>query len=517
MNFSNALQIFNYKLELDKKSENHTVEIYNGGGKTLSAKSQQEHLTKRRHKHKILNSCKTTNSHPHNEKNLTEVVNVTSNKCKDRRRVVIENKNGILFENGRNTNISKNKIMNDKESICYERTKELTIADKKKFVLDHIRKIGFIHTKRPAFLKLIKSNSRDNLDLVVSSFDPSPGAKVSAVKIIKDIDKFSYNPEQLNRLKCEVLNKDIIWPNEVIKAPKHLFKREGIIVASGFFLPGSNTGEISFIDLETKQKTKITQDKQNWFYHRVIPTRFDGIDGILTARSNKGFLPGRSDGELVFLTKSNRPDGRWNEVIIAKGPDVHFDLVDLNDDGRNQIVVGEFFKDELNVIWRENGKFNKVIIDKKIGRPFDVEVVKYLDKKVLLTTNHKNKGSVFMYEIPRDFKNDKWKKHVILSDIKTKGNPMCDFSPGKAIPIFPKQGMKGKPNILVSGDGSRKVHLLIPQKPFDSNDFGYDEVILHESKSTVGSIEVGHFKGDNSLKAFIPLYEEDKILVLSFK
>lgn len=378
--------------------------------------------------------------------------------------------------------------------------------------------IGTIKTRRPAFTK-VKKRLNGEFELFVSCFDIRPFKSHHEVKKFKNISKALENKCDLKDLYEETLTNDLLWPNDLTYVK--MSGREGLLVSTGFFLPGFRTGEVSFIDLNKNKKIKITKDKEGWFYHRAIPfdLKNDGNIGVLTARSNKSLVPTKTLGELVWLEKT-KETGRWKENILIKGPDVHFNILDLDNNGTKGIVAAEFFSDKLSLIWFEKNKFKRKVLDQKLGNPFDVQAfdINNDGKKELLVTNHCKNGSVFVYEIPDDIKRGQWKRHEILSNIKIASLPIKpEHAPGKAIPFYPRKNMKGKPYIIVAGDGSHKVHMLIPKQPLNPKNWDYHEEILYSGKHTVGQISVGNFNKDGTASIFIPLYEKNEIKVYKFQ
>lgn len=384
-----------------------------------------------------------------------------------------------------------------------------------KFLLP--KEIGVIKTRRPAFTN-VKKRLNGELDLFVSCFDIRPFKSHHEVKKFTNISQALENRNNFENLKSKTLTDDITWPNDTTYVRMPGF--EGLLVSSGFFVPGFRTGEISFIDLNRNKKLKITKDKEGWFYHRAVPfdLKNDGNVGILTARSNKSLIPAKTLGELVWLEKQKEKN-HWKEHILIKGPDVHFSIVDLDKNGKKGILAAEFFSDKLSLIWLEKDKFKRKVFDQGLGQPFDIQAFDLNNdgKKELLVTNHCKNGSVFVYEIPEDIKEGTWKRHEILSNIKVDAMFLKpEHAPGKAIPFYPNKNMKGKPYIIVAGDGSHKVHMLVPKQPHNHNNWDYHEEILYSGKHTVGQISVGNFSKDGTASIFVPLYEKDEIKVFKF-
>lgn len=196
-----------------------------------------------------------------------------------------------------------------------------------------------------------------------------------------------------------------------------------LLVSDGFLMPGQSNGGLyaivsnklskSKVKLSTKgihaHPIRLTKPKAGWFYHRATYVRLsDGKQGIITARAHKPlFHPGQ--GELVWLHLP--PDMVWHrdvstdkgslhslssshqdiitddsdvelpeyldEMVLAIGPDVMFEILDRNrPDGTIDIVSAHFFNEKLSIHTIksiENSPFVEVVktstID-TVGQPY---------------------------------------------------------------------------------------------------------------------------------------------------
>ena len=362
-----------------------------------------------------------------------------------------------------------------------------------------------ISVKRPAFLSLQEG------DLYISSFRVFGKDGLAVIKEIGD--KLSGQQE----IKPLWLNRTIVWPNQCVRAPNGLFSNS-LLVAGGFLVPHKNTGAITVLSLSDPSVTcEISKPKKGWFYHETQCVDMDG-DGdldVLTARAKVPMI-GEKKGELIWFENGNQ----WSEHYLTAGPDVHFVFLDLNDDGNKELISTEFFSKRLMLYSFVNGKARKRLIDGRLGSAFDLEVVDLNgDKKLdLLATNHEGDDSaaVFAYEIPQDIWQGRWSRHTILAGIKTLQPGLNQASPGQAIhfQINEKSPLK-KPAILVSGDGSQKAHLLLPNSS-SHLDWTYSESVITHTKCTVGQCAVGDVNGDGWAEVFVPAFDNDSIEVFSF-
>ena len=245
----------------------------------------------------------------------------------------------------------------------------------------------------------------------------------------------------------------------------------------------------------------------------------DGKLDMVTARAKKPIF-GASKGELLWLEQPS--DGSvlqtWKEHILAEGPDVNFLVKDITGNGTVEIISTEFFAEKLSITYFNGSSWEKKIIDSTIKRGFDLSFVDLnKDGKLdILATNHQhNDGSaVYAYEMPKNPLTDEWKRHTLLGNIKTEKRGMNEAAPGSAYAFYPNLNDKtGKPWIAVAGDGSTKVHVLVPNKN-DKNDWTYTEKVPLDTKGTVGQIAIGDIDGDNKVEIVVPAYDEHTIYVL---
>jgi len=195
----------------------------------------------------------------------------------------------------------------------------------------------------------------------------------------------------LNGLRSPlVINGDYLWPNELSDYRDKNGYRV-LLVPDGFLMPGQSDGAIYAIrdpDNPNSVPVRITAQKKGWFYHRAVHVKLPGgEEGILTARARKSLL-GRGDGELVWLAvpegfqmhhypgKRSLSTARvtdpgstsvtahqsvieydscaacppWVETVLIEGPDVMFELLDLDkDDDRIEVVAAHFFGRKLSI------------------------------------------------------------------------------------------------------------------------------------------------------------------------
>jgi len=378
--------------------------------------------------------------------------------------------------------------------------------------------------EKPGFLFSYQEEGYN--DLLVASFAP-----FGTDKVLRLTNPFEEQPEIRS---IRTLTKDVIWPNEIKSVPASVLGSGWVTVAGGFLVPGKGQGAITLLNIQDNSVIKLTQTP-NFFYHRVEwhDMNQDGRLDIVTARANKPMV-GNTETEMLWLEQpQDLENGIWNEHFMVKGPDVFFRGGDLNQDGKLDFVVTEFFGKKLSFISYENGVWERTIIDDTIGHAFDLS---YVDlnrdgKTDLLVTNHEakaEKAAVFAYEFP-EMKYDSsrkssrahakripWRKHVLLSNIPTTQKGMNQASPGEAIAFSPHTTLDGqKPWIAVAGDGSQKLWLLQPVNQ-SKNDWNYKFTTPVSTSSTIGRIEVADLDHDGWKEIYVPAYDANEIYTLKF-
>lgn len=387
------------------------------------------------------------------------------------------------------------------------------------------RRIGVRPFIKPAFLTVgpVKNGEADSL--VVTSFGLFGGQ--DAVRHIPNL-KDQVSADAFKEAPIKDLSRAINWPNGVQLAPEGMFEEESLVVAGGFLPPGRATGDISVVSTESGSKKSLTDPKSGWFYHQVEfhDMNADGLLDIVTARAKKPVI-GNPGGEMVWLENPGDA-GEWTEHPMMSGPDVHFRLADLNNDGRKEVVATQFFSKKLSLYYQQEGQWKEREIDGQVGSPFDLEFadVNNDGKEDLLITNHESDSTagVFAYELPTDPINGEWKRRTLYQGFKTRILPEevepeakpFQASPGKATAFFPHQGKTHeKPSILVSGDGTQMAHILTPRS-LDPNDWNYSEHILIDAKSTVGQCAVKDVNNDGYAEIFVPAYDADLIHAFTY-
>jgi hypothetical protein len=354
--------------------------------------------------------------------------------------------------------------------------------------------------------------------------------------------------------KVKVLSSQFSWPNEAyqvsadIKAKANL-SGSVLAVADGFLFPLKQTGGIHLLqvgdDLGAKVQT-ISEVKHAWFYHHSewMDVDNDGILDVVGARSIKPFIRGHTDSELVWF--KNNGDGTWGATqVITKGPGVGFRIVDINGDGKQEIIATEFFLHQQLAVyscseasWAECATKQNVVetvLDDTDGPWFQASWVDLngdgkmdilasaqqhtVDSKVI-------PGKVFAFEQPADWSagNSKWTRHVLADGYLPQPKvPTGSGAPGTPVAFHMDAEEKGKPYIVLSGDDGGVVDLLTPHSQA-KDDWSYNKQTLYTSHkstqqgvNTVGSVMTARINGASKPNLFVASYAESKLIMFSFE
>ncbi len=405
-----------------------------------------------------------------------------------------------------------------------------------------------VKVNKPAFINLVENSDTKSWSAAVSSFNGVPFSS----------DNLYYFPSlKVNGSSptYQTLNTDSVhWPNEVTYVIESLLHKDfdkfgGIIAATGFLVPTKTKGSIYYYPFADATRSKViasapldlvqlaqsshfkSSSNNDWFYHRVryVDMNGDGIKDLLTCRSYKPLVGSTSQEMVALLIDGNR---KLTERVIAKDAcDVFFDVIDIDRDGKNEIIAAGFFLQTLNVIYSEaprNNFLNSVVVKtvvQDIGAVFDVKIFD-LDKDGyddIVVTNHQGnkdsvKGSLFMFQVPEGkFKTGSWTKNVLYNDFPVVHSGFKQAAPGSAVIFYPTPDAArfGPAWIALAGDGSSQAYVFAPKTTTQPLKYA---LVWNNTwpGATVGGLAVQDINHDGYAELFIPTYETDSFDVYIF-
>jgi len=443
-----------------------------------------------------------------------------------------------------------------------------------------LRYVGKISIQRPAYLQL--SISGNTTSLWVSQFSLTRTGTVTRLNIEQP-----NNPQRLRNSPDSVwkeVKSTFAWPNEIATVPAGTIQgldASAVVVSDGFLMPGKCDGGIYIVanpGLANESTVQISGETPGWFYHKAVWVDLlnTGRPGLLAARAKKPII-GQAEGELVFFEQPNvlhaleAYSTPWRETVITQGPDVMFEVVDLDpDDDSVEIIAAEFFSERLTLtsVTSRNGWFGqkqlevkqKLVLDNDVGPAYGVTAANLLtgnpeDKPThLLVTSHAcqydldsdfsveeitcgseqaGAGVLYAYEIPtanwlggatgggtEGWRG--WKRSVIASGFRVHGLGINPGAPGFVYTFHPRKSMQGKapPYIAVAGDCAQAAYILAPvsTESFTLDPTHYETLCMISCEGTVGSLAFGYLQipGDDDFQLDSTKDEWIKIFIPSY-
>jgi hypothetical protein len=441
----------------------------------------------------------------------------------------------------------------------------LSIANGKSYLHNEkdllVNLIRTINVPHPGFVEFIPNSNLSQVQpnnlkyhLAVSSFNGAPFS-ADFLFYYKNLTKSLLLNKTANLERETLYNKNLVWPNEVNYATSSLFYDNsidpygGLFSAGGFLVPSKNNGKILYYKFLNEDRSNVTLDvpidlttdpssNQQWFYHRVkqVDINGDSLLDLLTCRTYKPIF-GTTKVELVSFV-FNPKTNHYDEYVLMDGVcDVFFDVADLDNDGRVEIIAAGFFISKLNFIYSNNpnnnflDKDNIVVktIDETAGKVFDIQIVDLdlaTDKfPELLVTNHQGlkdevKSSLFYYKTSGSNVRDlKFERHLIYDDFPVLKTGFQQAAPGSAKTFLPYKNPSipfQRPYIFVSGDGSENAYIFAPNADI-SQPLSYNLEWSQIFYDTVGGASFADLDLDGWAEFALAVYEKNTVLVFSFK
>ena len=119
-----------------------------------------------------------------------------------------------------------------------------------------------------------------------------------------------------------------------------------------------------------------------------------------------------------------------------------------------------------------------------------------------------------MFDVPADLFNGNYTRKTIASGFKNAFSlTVPNMCPGFPYPVHPQtSNQKGRPHILIAGDGDYSAHLLVPT----NDDTLYQRTLIKNLGGTVGSITYGDSNHNGWLEFYVPNYDKNYVEVYEF-
>ncbi|XP_078597462.1 uncharacterized protein LOC144873724 isoform X1 [Branchiostoma floridae x Branchiostoma japonicum] len=405
------------------------------------------------------------------------------------------------------------------------------------------QELGTFPVAFPAFSTLVRAEGEplpsDHVyDLFLSSFNVDPGA-TGHVWGVQDVGRMINEPDEI---RPTLISDVFAWPNEITIVPETVFAESGVVCVCSGRLPPKNNGSVALIpgwpgNVGDAVLISGAPQRQLWSYTRApqwVDMNGDGrLDAVVARLSfvfNPPPNPPTTQGELVWFEQpvsSGLQTPNWSSHVVIQGPEFRSLAVRLTTAGgveKLAFLCPEYFGRRFRIVWTEDPGdiwtdptlIRTATIDGDSERYVDVQLTDVNgDGKddLLVVTSSGTNGTVRVYEIPDDFRNGTWERHVIASGFSVQGNvTQGEGTPGLAVLL--RRDSK-KPPILLSGDDDGHAYLLVPSSD-DPADWSYQKRPLLASTGIVGGVSAADIDGDGNIEAFISAYGEDKVHVFRF-
>jgi len=282
------------------------------------------------------------------------------------------------------------------------------------------------------------------------------------------------------------------------------------------------------------------QTKWNYWNIEWADMNQDGWPDIVASRS-QGEEDSIQTSEIVWLENPG-----WNSIIghqapwtihsVTNGPDVNFRIMkvpDKNGESKMVIIGLGYWTHKIYVIWTEDPEQDwtnvESIRERVIGNHawyWDIVIADVnadgRDDVIVSTYAMRSwRSSIFVYEIPCDFKRDNWNRHTIVDG----GDNMSDepFNSGGKIKVFhplvrdsSTYLKKKKPFILLAGDNDGYVKVLSPGSR-SSNVWDYNARVIFHAIGPVGPVALEDLDHDGFMEIIIPVMESKRLLFFTYK
>mmetsp|Transcript_86346 Transcript_86346/g.152874 ORF Transcript_86346/g.152874 Transcript_86346/m.152874 type:complete len:433 (+) Transcript_86346:60-1358(+) len=363
--------------------------------------------------------------------------------------------------------------------------------------------------------------------MIITSFEGTPFFAKHAVYALDIAKEATSAPELLPG------SDTIDWPNAATGIPRDVFGFEAVALGNGFLVPSHTTGGVWIMEAtatptKLPAPVKITKDKHDslpdsgWFYHMTyfMDLNNDGRLDILTSRCQYGVWPwAKKRGELLWLEQpsENALSGEpWAEHHLADGPDFLFCM----HPNEKWLAAPEYVGERVVFYSRlPNGTLQSRVLDDHSGPGFGCSW-KDLNgdgRLELLVTNHLNQnGSVFAYEFDReDFPKAGVSRHVLATGFHAMSDAQGTASPGDAVAFHPMTSADEKPHILVSGDNSNSLFMLVPTSA-SNRSWSYVKQELTFLGADIGRPSLTDVDKDGFTDLYVPAYDNDVIVHYKF-
>ena len=374
----------------------------------------------------------------------------------------------------------------------------------------------------PAFVSAADVDDDGTMDLVVSSFG-TLGWSVGDGTV-----ELYRHDGALGGWSSEGLIEDgdgVKFPNQTTLSDLDGDGDLDIVVPAGFFVCevyfwDGPCGGLSWLEQRSSGWTRhdVVPHGDSWFFHGVEVDDLDGdgTDDLVTVGEHMDWL-GNGSAKAVWLRGTG---GDFSAPVdLASGLGSFPNLRDMDGDGDQDLVGGEYFHDGGGFAWLENvvapsaglgGSWTRHSFDESVGPAMQLKVVADLygdGREVLVGTNHTNtaagdpwESAVYAWD-PSDFSRTRLSTGIV-SDAGSWVAPSA--APG----VFGVGDLDadGDLDLAVAGDGDPRVFWLEQTSPG-----AFTTHVLEDDLTQAGGMAIADLDGDGRNELVVTGYDDDVV------
>jgi len=402
--------------------------------------------------------------------------------------------------------------------------------------------VGQVTVQNPGLLNMFShtsNNVRQRHSLLISTYSTSVNSYDATIALQYPGEAMATN---FSGYTGKNLYNFLYWPKEVRQVPREVFGHDAVGHFDGSTILGKGVGSIYVSDLKdflfpaTHDIGKpLIPATTTFMYSSGLWKRVDNNNrlDLMTCRASldSGIL---RYGQLVWLEHPlGGLTGSWSiNVLKEMGCDTNLAeaIIRLGNNNHEVVFTTGLHTKRLTFFyttgtlnrWDNPSNIGAGVIE-QAGREFyDVttaDVNNDGNVDVLVTVVAQNGGSVEVFEVPADFRNDnQYVRRVLADGFVARAGGANGRSPGVARPFYPTSDRSGKPWIMVSGADDGRAYYLRPTSS-DPASWAYERVTVFDygANQVVPGISSADIDADGYEELFVSARTANKVDVFSFR
>ena len=190
------------------------------------------------------------------------------------------------------------------------------------------------------------------------------------------------------------------------------------------------------------------------------------------------------------------------------------------------VFAAQFFDEKLGVYrvsLTDGSLVDSHIIDDTTLHAYSAQLIDLNGdgRKELVVNNHEKDSKVngiWAYTVPEDLISGTYDKYPITTGFKNAFSlTVPNMSPGFPYAIWPKKTDEGseRAHIMIAGDGDHSVSMAYPTGSADN--FEYERTVIKNEGGTVGALAFSDLDNNNWQEMWVPNYDKSYIEVFMFR